>query len=192
MPNERQKENLKKIVYAAIMSEVETGCPAELTTAQCILESGWLEHAPGNNPFGIKFNPSRHKRFTSQSTKEYLADKGKVHMKDRFAAYECLEEAFVDHALLLTSAPRYKKHFISWRATKDFKALVSGIAGRLVEEKDASGKIIRRRREGGYATDPDYPRKVLSVLTPFVVGSITKIREGMGLLPKNEPGSVAA
>src|SRR5437660_12429141 len=50
-----QKANLGRIAEAAVASERSTGCPAELQAAQCILETGWLNHAPGNNCFGIKF-----------------------------------------------------------------------------------------------------------------------------------------
>src|SRR5215469_1251488 len=51
---ETQKTNLRLIAEAAVVSERSTGCPAELQAAQCILETGWLKHAPGNNCFGIK------------------------------------------------------------------------------------------------------------------------------------------
>src|SRR5438477_8715451 len=51
---ETQKANLRLIAEAAVASERSTGCPAELQAAQCILETGWLKHAPGNNCFGIK------------------------------------------------------------------------------------------------------------------------------------------
>src|SRR5437762_5869262 len=51
---ETQKTSLRLIAEAAVTSERSTGCPAELPAAQCILETGWLKHAPGNNCFGIK------------------------------------------------------------------------------------------------------------------------------------------
>ena len=47
-------ENTKRIAEAAIAMEKSTGVPAEFAAAQCVLESGWLERAPGQNPFGIK------------------------------------------------------------------------------------------------------------------------------------------
>src|SRR6478672_2840811 len=52
--SETQRTNLGRIAEAAVASEQSTGCPAELQAAQCILETGWLNHAPGNNCFGIK------------------------------------------------------------------------------------------------------------------------------------------
>ena len=51
---ETQKNNLWLIAQAAVAAEKATHCPAELQAAQCILETGWLAHAPGNNCFGIK------------------------------------------------------------------------------------------------------------------------------------------
>ena len=44
---------LRKIAEAAVAAERETGCPAEISTAQCIVESAWLQVAPGNNAFGL-------------------------------------------------------------------------------------------------------------------------------------------
>lgn len=44
----------KTIAEAAVATERAAGCPAEVLFAQCALESGWLQHAPGNNCFGIK------------------------------------------------------------------------------------------------------------------------------------------
>lgn len=44
----------KTIAEAAVATERATGCPAEVLFGQCALESGWLQHAPGNNCFGIK------------------------------------------------------------------------------------------------------------------------------------------
>src|SRR6476660_7388079 len=52
--SETKKNNLWLIAQAAVASENATACPAELQAAQCILETGWLKHAPGNNCFGIK------------------------------------------------------------------------------------------------------------------------------------------
>jgi hypothetical protein len=49
-----QQVTVARIAAAAVQAEQSTGCPAEITTAQCILESGYLQHAPGNNCFGIK------------------------------------------------------------------------------------------------------------------------------------------
>ena len=45
---------LRRIAEAAVAAERETGCPAEISAAQCIVESAWLQVAPGNNCFGVK------------------------------------------------------------------------------------------------------------------------------------------
>lgn len=37
---------------AAVAGERETGCPAEISAAQCIVESAWLMIAPENHCFG--------------------------------------------------------------------------------------------------------------------------------------------
>ena len=51
-----QKSALQQIAAASVVAEKKTGCPAELSAAQAILESGLLQRAPGNNCFGIKAN----------------------------------------------------------------------------------------------------------------------------------------
>src|SRR5262245_25350157 len=59
---ETQQTNLRLIAQAAMASEKATECPAELQAAQCILETGWLHHAPGKNCFGIKSYPGEYGR----------------------------------------------------------------------------------------------------------------------------------
>jgi hypothetical protein len=76
-----QKVNLFFIAQAAVASEQSTGCPAELQAAQCILETGWLKQAPGNNCFGIKIYDGAYGRqllhtrewFTDAETARFLA-----------------------------------------------------------------------------------------------------------------------
>jgi len=52
----QRNANLVLIVQAAKQAETPE-CPARFLAAQCVLESGCLEFAPGNNPFGIKAYP---------------------------------------------------------------------------------------------------------------------------------------
>src|SRR5579872_7370119 len=70
-----QRTKLRQIAQAAVASERATGCPAELQAAQCILETGWLSHAPGNNCFGIKSYPGESGRQLLH-TREWFTDTG--------------------------------------------------------------------------------------------------------------------
>ena len=45
---------LKQAAHDAVICEIGTRLPAELTVAQWALESGWGSHQPGDNCFGIK------------------------------------------------------------------------------------------------------------------------------------------
>ena len=45
---------VKKYKFADIMAESRTGLSWKANLAQAALETGWGEHAPGNNMFGVK------------------------------------------------------------------------------------------------------------------------------------------
>lgn len=141
MLTEQQKAALRQIAAAAVESERATGCPAELTVAQCILESGWLRRAPGNNPFGIK-RAARHQKFQTFMTTEFIGGQ-KVKKPLQFAAYDSLAEAFSDHAGIITRGRPYARAWAQYQLDRDVEALARGIAG-------------------VYATDPSYAEKVLS------------------------------
>lgn len=136
-------ESLQKIVDAARISEIETGCPMELTVSQCILESGWLTHCPANNPFGIK-RASRHKAFTINRTNEVIGGKI-VEKTDEFAAFDSLLDAFRDHGWLITKGKPYRSAWEKYKVNKDVDELIGGISKR-------------------YATDPEYSKKLKSIL----------------------------
>ena len=149
-------EALQKIVDAARVSEVETGCPMELTVSQCILESGWLTHFPGNNPFGIK-RAKRHDAFTINRTNEVIDGKV-VEKTEEFAAFDSLADAFKDHGWLITKGKPYRSAWEKYKETGDVDRLIDGISKR-------------------YATDPEYSKKLKSILRiPEVSRSIRKKR----------------
>src|SRR3954462_4574065 len=53
--NTAQLNELRSVATQAVVCEKNTEIPAELTIAQWALESGWGQHQPGNNCFGIKY-----------------------------------------------------------------------------------------------------------------------------------------
>ncbi len=65
-----QSAALRRIAQAAVAAERETACPAEISAAQCIVESAWLQVAPGNNCFGIKSRTNAACQYCL--TKEYV------------------------------------------------------------------------------------------------------------------------
>lgn len=159
------------IAPAAVESEKRTGLPAEITAAQCALESGWLKSAPGNNCFGIKFSPAKHNGKQLLKTREYFGSidaamswvaalagrefikgtgsiingRAEYIVRDWFAAYASLADCFADHARLITMGRPYRKGWEAYLIHRDWRRLLADI-----------GPV--------YATAPDYAQRVLVVL----------------------------
>lgn len=118
-----QSAALEKIGEASVACERLTGIPAELTAAQCILESGWLAHAPQNNCFGIKHSsgPDNY-----QLTREYLNGNW-LQCEQDFQAYDSLAACFAAHARLLKQGP-YQPAWEEYQKTHDLPEFISGIS----------------------------------------------------------------
>ncbi len=98
------------IVKAAQVSARKFGIPASVQLAQWILESGWGKHSPGNNPFGMKVRVGKNDPFLSLTTSEVI--KGKtVTIVDKFRKFATIDDAFLAHAELLSTAPVYAPAF---------------------------------------------------------------------------------
>lgn len=166
----QREENLVRIAAAAVSVERESGIPAELCAAQCILESGWLAKAPGNNPFGIKAAPGQ--PFRESATWESLTPqqlarlrqsgarilsvgplkKGRhrVSLVDRFAVFLTLEDAFRAYGRMLTAGRHFAPRLARFRQHRDLPRLLADLRG-------ADG-------QPPYATDPDYDRKLMQLI----------------------------
>ncbi|SDL72559.1 flagellar protein FlgJ [Franzmannia pantelleriensis] len=125
-----------------------TGVPAELILAQAALETGWGRHeipdARGGNShnlFGIKAGSRWQGETTDITTHEYF-DGQRTRITDTFRVYDSFEEAFTDYARLIGDNPRY-----------------SGV----VEAPNAE-QAARALQQGGYATDPAYADKLVSIM----------------------------
>jgi len=144
---------LPRIAQAAVACEGQTGCPAELSAAQCILESGWLAVCPGCNCFGIKAVDTHS---TYQLTKEFLNGQW-VSMRAAFEAYDSLTACFVAHARLLQGG-RYLDAWRQYEEDHSLDGLIRGI-----------GAI--------YATDPGYTGEILELAHgPHVALAIAQAR----------------
>jgi flagellar protein FlgJ len=171
------------IAPAAVESERRTGLPAEITAAQCALESGWLKSAPGNNCFGIKYSPAKHNGKQLLVTREYFdtADhaaawvarlagreileatghqangKSQWKVRDWFAAYPSLADCFADHARLVTNGKPYRAAWEAFVVHRDWRRLLAGIGPT-------------------YATAPDYATRVQVVLEGELQRAIDAVR----------------
>lgn len=128
-----------------------SGIPASFTIAQAALESGWGERAPGCNLFGVKADPSWKGPVTVFNTHEVI--KGvKVPLADRFRCYASWGECLVDHAAFFKANKRYAACF---------------------SETTGEG-WARAVAAAGYATDPDYAAKLVSVIRARNLSSFDK------------------
>ena len=151
----QQQAALKQIAEAAVAAERETAVPAEISAAQCILESAWLQVAPRFNCFGIKSRPDANCQYCL--TKEYLNGEWKT-QKLAFATYPSLAACFAAHARLLQCgvyAPAWQRY----HANHDLDAYIRGVAEH-------------------YATDPGYAAKILQLAHgPNVSAMIVEARQ---------------
>ena len=134
-----QSAALRRIAEAAVAAERKTGVPAEISAAQCILESAWLQVAPGNNCFGIKAKADEHCQYCL--TKEYLNGEW-TGQKLAFATYPSLAACFAAHAMLLQSgvyAPAWRRY----EANHDLDAYIRGIAEHYATDPGYAGKIYQ-------------------------------------------------
>lgn len=136
------------IAPAAQVCMRRTGVPASVTIAQAALESSWGKRAPGFNLFGIKADASWHGPVTRVVTHEVIGGKTVTITAD-FRAYPDWQGSIDDHAAFLTGNSRYRPAF----------AFTNG--------PDFAHAIAR----AGYATDPAYADKLVSIITARDLGA---------------------
>lgn len=126
----------------------ELGVEPEVLLAQAALETGWGKHVSAdlrgssNNFFNIKAGAGWTGPTVSVQTIEYR-DGVAVRETARFRAYDSAAESFADYAALIKGSPRYS-------AAQDLAS--------------DGEQYLRELQRAGYATDPAYADKVLSIL----------------------------
>lgn len=159
-----QQEAVKQIATAAVASEAATGCPAELSAAQCIFESGYLTRAPGNNCFGIK-RDHRGNGCQYILTSEFLNGQWEK-MPLAFESYGSLADCFSDHARLIQSGV-YAAAWVRYQADHNLDAYIAGVAAH-------------------YATDPTYRQKMTDEAHSLTVTSAVNAARAL-----NAPSAVS-
>lgn len=136
---------------AAKLAATESGVPAKLILSQAALESGWgkreIRGEDGSNSynlFGIKATPSWKGKVVNIMTTEYENGVARKVMQP-FRAYNSYAESFADYARLISRSERY-----------------SEVVGAPTAEAAA-----RSIQEAGYATDPNYADKLISIMGYF-------------------------
>lgn len=126
----------------------ELGVDPHALLAQAALETGWGRSVPCTtdgecsfNLFGIKAGSRWGGAQVAVPTLEY-EDGVAVRKVERFRAYASPAESFRDYAQLIRDNPRYRE---ALNAGGDVAAFADAL------------------QRGGYATDPDYARKIVAV-----------------------------
>ncbi len=130
---------------ASILPSVQTaarqlGVAPVAILAQAALETGWGQHAPGNNVFGVKAGSGWSGGTVQTLTQEFSNGVASVGTA-AFRAYQNVAESVQNYAALL-SRPRYQ-------AARDQGNDISAFATAL--------------QRSGYATDPHYAAKLVAI-----------------------------
>lgn len=131
-------ENYRDI---AMQEMLQYGIPASITLAQGILESGAGRGeltSKANNHFGIKC----HRGWTGERVYHDDDEKGEC-----FRKYKDPKYSFRDHSLFLTQRSRYQNLFKLRK--DDYRGWAKGL------------------KKAGYATDPKYPNKLISIVERY-------------------------
>lgn len=140
---------------AARHAASESGVPARLILSQAALESGWgrreIRNEDGtttHNLFGIKATGGWKGRVAHIMTTEYENGVARKVMQP-FRAYDSYAESFADYARLISNNRRY---------------------GDVLTAPSAE-EAAHRIQAAGYATDPAYADKLISIMSYFDRGS---------------------
>lgn len=139
---------VERFSHAARSAADATGVPALLILAQAALETGWGQHmistgdgGNSHNLFGIKATAGWRGASTDSATHEYVAGR-RVAAREAFRVYDDYAQSFADHARLIGTSPRYAP----------------------VREASTPQDAARALQECGYATDPAYADKLVSIM----------------------------
>jgi len=141
-------EFVQQLLPMATKVAKKIGVDPKLLLAQAALETGWGKYImhddkgqPSNNLFGIKSGTSWKGSSAKVDTLE--VDKGTfVKVKDDFRMYDDFEKSFSDYVKFLQTNPRYES---ALNVVKDAKQFVESL------------------QSAGYATDPNYAKKILQI-----------------------------
>jgi len=142
-PEERE-QFISELLPHANEAARELGVDPRALIAQAALETGWGRSQPGgdsHNLFGIKAGANWNGASVQANTQEF--DSGVASRVDAsFRAYGSPRESVEDYVRLIRDNPRYAS---AMNTGSDVQAFANAL------------------QRGGYATDPDYARKLAAV-----------------------------
>lgn len=149
MPFDGPADFVQRLRPHAEAAAARLGVPAEALLAQAALETGWgravartPDGTPSHNLFGIKADHRWQGEQVKVRTLEYR-DGVALKTRDAFRAYDSFADSFSDYADFISGNPRYRQ---------------------ALEAADSPDAYFHALQQAGYATDPDYADKVLSIL----------------------------
>ncbi len=155
-------EFVQQVYPHAQRAATKLNTSADVLVAIAALETGWGLHTPKTNLnqdsynyFGIKANDWKGPTVTS-TTKEFDGEK-MIEIKDNFRAYSSPAESFSDFAEFLLNSSRYQDAVKSSNDDKTF---------------------VKELQKAGYATDPNYTKKVISILDGSILREAINYQKG--------------
>lgn len=145
-------EFIMRLSPGAMNTAKRSGVPASITVAQAALESKWGESALsrlGNNLFGIKADSRWRGETLSLQTREFIDGKW-MYVLAKWRKYTSWQSSIEDHCLFLRNNPRYSECFKCQTAELFAFALSTS----------------------GYATDPNYPAKLMALINQYKLNSL--------------------
>jgi peptidoglycan hydrolase FlgJ len=142
-----------RLAAPAQAASAATGIPARFIIGQAALESGWgkreIKYANGqtsHNIFGIKATKDWTGKTVDSVTTEYVNGVPRKTV-EKFRAYDSYESALTDYASVIKNNPRYAPVV---EASRDVAGFAHGM------------------QKAGYATDPQYAKKLISIMRQIV------------------------
>ncbi len=152
-----QLQNVKdfcdNFAQSALNAEAETEIPAIAMLGQVALETGWGRHILKVNVKGQRIDSKN--LFNIKAFASWRGKKGKARVweivkgekvwvdGEPFRVYDSYEDSFVDYGNLILKTKRYAD---------------------AVDNRDDAERYIAEVHKAGYATDPEYTNKIVSIM----------------------------
>nr|WP_321271264.1 flagellar assembly peptidoglycan hydrolase FlgJ [uncultured Tolumonas sp.] len=154
--SDQQTRFVRQLMPAAKMVASKMGLSPVALIAQAALETGWGKHmmssgnSSSNNLFGVKAGNSWQGQKVSANSMEHVQGQAVV-QRSTFRSYTSIVQSMQDYANLITGSDRYQQ------------------ARAVAHDPDA---YFDELQAAGYATDPDYAKKLKGVLRSDALQSV--------------------
>jgi flagellum-specific peptidoglycan hydrolase FlgJ len=148
-PRNAEEAFIFSLVPGAQASQRATGVPASVTIAQAILESFWGRSflaREANNLFGVKALTKPGPAGVVTIDAWEVENGVDVNRPEPFRKYNTVAESIADHGLFFVENRRYREALLVGNDPQEF---------------------ARRIAAAGYATDPAYPGKLISLMERY-------------------------